>query len=470
MTPRHIAVIDIGKTNAKLALVDGESLTELAVETRPNTVLCGPPWPHFDLEGHWIFLRDALARMQAAHGIDAISVTTHGAACVLLDQAGDLAAPMLDYEYKGPDDLRAQYDALRPGFHETGSPRLPAGLNLGAQLHWQFATDPDLAARCAHVVTYPQYWGFRLTGNFATDVTSLGCHSDLWNPWTGMPSSLVDKLGLSGKLAPARKSSDIIGTVSPEVAAQTGLSTSTPVACGIHDSNASLYPYLCAAHAANDGPKPSDQPFSVVSTGTWVVAMAVGGTDGRNLDPARDTLVNVNALGNPVPSARFMGGREFEVIRQGISGAPTPADRAAVLDGIFLLPAIEPATGPFPDRRGGFSRQPRTPGARLLALSWYLALMTDQCLDLIGAKGPVIIEGPFGRNRDFLEMLGCLRPDPVEAAQSATGTSVGSAMLFIPAHTAQPGTRIHSMEPEKLRDYAQRWRAMTAQAHAGETA
>ena len=55
-TARYIAVIDIGKTNAKLALVDLESLTELAVVTRPNKVLEAPPWPHFDLEGHWQFL------------------------------------------------------------------------------------------------------------------------------------------------------------------------------------------------------------------------------------------------------------------------------------------------------------------------------------------------------------------------------------------------------------------------------
>ena len=48
----HVAVIDIGKTNAKLALVDGNTLAEIAVVTRPNKVLPGPPWPHFDLEGH----------------------------------------------------------------------------------------------------------------------------------------------------------------------------------------------------------------------------------------------------------------------------------------------------------------------------------------------------------------------------------------------------------------------------------
>ncbi len=61
-TARHIAVIDIGKTNAKLALVDLATLTEIAVLTRPNLVQPGPPWPHFDTEGHWAFLLDGLAQ------------------------------------------------------------------------------------------------------------------------------------------------------------------------------------------------------------------------------------------------------------------------------------------------------------------------------------------------------------------------------------------------------------------------
>ena len=156
MTPRHIAVIDIGKTNAKLALVDLESLTEIAVETRPNTVIPGPPWPHFDVEGHWQFLLGALARFHAAHGVDAISITTHGACAALLDHAGALAAPVMDYEDPRPGQSAA-YAALRPPFAETGAPQLAMGLNLGAQLHWQLTEMPDLRDRVAQVVTYPQF-------------------------------------------------------------------------------------------------------------------------------------------------------------------------------------------------------------------------------------------------------------------------------------------------------------------------
>lgn len=449
---KHIAVIDIGKTNAKLALVEAGSLREIAVETRPNRVLPGPPWPHFDLEGHWHFLLHHLAAFHAAHGVDAISITTHGAAAVLLDAGGDLACPMLDYEHPGPDDLAAAYDALRPPFAETGSPRLPMGLNLGAQLHWMLETAPGLRDRVAQVLTYPQYWGWRLTCVAATDVTSLGCHTDLWNPWQGGFSPLVDRLGLADKIAPARRSGDVLGSLRPDLMAQTGL-PAVPVTCGIHDSNASLYPHVLGRAA----------PFAVVSTGTWVVCMAVGGTP-VPLDAARDVLVNVNALGAPVPSARFMGGREYELIRQGSDVTPTPAEVAQVLQsGLMILPAVEPGSGPFPRRAMRWTGEPATEGQRIAALSLYLALMTETCLGLIGAEGPVIVEGPFARNATYLAMLASLRPGGVETASSATGTAAGAALLALGAGHA-PASRRVALPPDAaaLAGYAARWRAQVS--------
>ncbi|THD82482.1 carbohydrate kinase [Aliigemmobacter aestuarii] len=450
---KHVAVIDIGKTNAKLALVDLDTLSEIAVVTRPNRVLPGPPWPHFDLEGHWNFLLEALANFHRDHGVDVISVTTHGASAVLLDPAGNLAAPMLDYEHTGPDETAAAYDRIRPPFRETGSPRLGMGLNLGAQLHWMFATDRDLKAHTATIVTYPQYWGFRLTGVAATDVTSLGCHTDLWNPTKGCFSSLVKTLGIDGKLAPARPSADVLGPILPEIARRTGLAPDTPVHVGIHDSNASLLPYLLGRSA----------PFSVVSTGTWVIAMSVGGA-AVTFDPDRDTLVNVNALGQPVPSARFMGGREYDLALAGAPVEPIEADMAEVLSGrIMLMPAIVNDCGPYRGRtsRWTVEEPPIGSGKRAAAVAFYLALTTATCLDLIGHDGPVIVEGPFARNRAYLAMLGAASNCPVVAARSATGTSQGAALLVTRTTPSRitDDAAIHLEADADLARYAMEWRS-----------
>ncbi|MBF9036129.1 carbohydrate kinase [Rhodobacterales bacterium HKCCE2091] len=447
-TPARVAVIDIGKTNAKLALVDTATLAEIAVRTRPNTVLPGSPWPRFDLDGHWAFLLGGLAEMHNAHGIDAVSVTTHGASAVLLDAEGRLAAPMLDYEHPGPDTVAAAYDAIRPDFAETGSPRLPMGLNLGAQLHWQFQTDPDLRRRKAHVLTYPQYWGYRLTGEIASDVTSLGCHTDLWDPHRRRPSALCDRLGIADKLAPPRLPGETLGTLSARVCAETGMARGTPVAVGIHDSNASLLPHLLRESA----------PFSVVSTGTWVVSMAVGGA-GRTLDPARDTLVNVNAEGDPVPSARFMGGREYETLRDD-GPAPGERDLAAVLRaGPRLLPSVVRGSGPFPTATARWTGPEPAGPERGAAVAIYLALMTATCLDLVGHRGTVLVEGPFARNAGYLDMLGAATGSPVRASAGVTGTSQGASLLVAPnaARGHRPDLHRPTQPAEALRRYAEAW-------------
>ncbi len=452
----HIAVIDIGKTNAKLALVDRANLSEVAVVTRPNTVLAGPPWPHFDLDGHWGFLLDNLADFHAIHGIDAISITAHGASCVLLDKDGGVAAPMLDYEHPGPDDLAESYNALRPPFSETGSARLAGGLNMGAQLHWMFEKDPTLKNRTAKILTYPQYWAYCLTGIAATERTSLGCHTDLWNPATDAPSALVETLGIAEKLAPVRMASDVLGVITAQVAARTGLPADTPVACGIHDSNASLMPHLLSRTS----------PFSVVSTGTWIIAMTVGGTK-PTLDSGRDTLINVNAFGEPVPSARFMGGREFEQIVAGAHVVPTAADVDDVLErGTMLLPALEQTTGPFAGRDAMWL--PVEPeigsGQRSVAAAYYCAMVTATCLSLTGHQGDIVVEGPFAGNSELLSMLTVATGCSVIAADNATGTSQGASLLICENPT-QPANNVHEIKeaPRRiLARYAANWRKQCA--------
>lgn len=447
---RHIAVIDIGKTNAKVALVDLATLSEVALRRMANAPVRQAPYPHHDVEALWTFILDSLAGLNHEQRIDAISITTHGATAVLVDAAGELVLPVLDYEFDGPDRLAADYDAIRPPFAETGTPRLPLGLNLGAQFFWQQKSFPVEFAKAAAMLMYPQYWALRLTGVAANEVTSLGCHTDLWNPWKADFSSLVDDLEWRRLMAPVRPARDRLGPILPSVAVRTGLDAQTPVFCGLHDSNASLLPHLLS-----DKP-----PFSVVSTGTWVVSMAVGGKQ-IALDAARDTLVNVNALGDPVPSARFMGGREFSVLTKDQPEQWTGADVGAVLAQKMLLPSTQQGSGPYPHHAAVWlNADGMNNGQRFAAISFYLALMTATCLDLIGADGPTTVEGPFARNRLFVEMLAASTARAVVASEAATGTSIGAALLATDQLMAQgKGERMEPPTDRVWADYVSAWRA-----------
>ena len=46
--PEAVAVFDVGKSNAKLSLVDSTSQTVLAARTTPNIVRRDGPYPHFE--------------------------------------------------------------------------------------------------------------------------------------------------------------------------------------------------------------------------------------------------------------------------------------------------------------------------------------------------------------------------------------------------------------------------------------
>src|SRR5215470_1311990 len=205
MMSKTVAVLDIGKTNAKLALFDEGRL--VFEKSAPNRVLPGPPYPHEDVDGAFAFFLAALREAGRAHRIGAIVPTAHGAAGALVGEK-DLAAPVMDYEFGDIEQIEPDYAKIRPPFSETLSPKVPAGLNLGRQLAYQKWRCPDLFAKAKYFVPYSQYWAWRFTGVAAAEVTSLGAHTDLWAPRQGHASSLVTTLDLERLLPPLRPAFD----------------------------------------------------------------------------------------------------------------------------------------------------------------------------------------------------------------------------------------------------------------------
>jgi len=454
-TYRHVAIIDIGKTNSKVALVGADDGSELALRTHANAARSDGPYPHLDASGIWDFLCDALSALNREAPIDAIAITAHGSAGAFIagDPDGDgLTLPILDYEFTGPDELASEYAAVRPPFSETLSPALPAGLNLGAQIFWQQRRFPREFEAAEAYVNYPQYLAWRLSGVAATEMCSMGAHSDMWNPRKLAWSSLVERCGWRRKLAPLRPAFDRLGPVRPALARQLALNEDIAVHCGIHDSSASLLPHL----------KQRIPPFAVVSTGTWVILFAVGG-DIDHLDPTRDTLANVSALGKPVPCARFMGGREFELLtgREKLSSSPADLDRV-LGEQTMALPTFVPGVGPFPRGNGRWSVNSAkiAPGEKQVAASLYLALMTAESLTCAGAAGPIVVEGPFAANTIFCSALVAITGRPVEPSHSGTGTTIGALMTAtgrLPIHAANPVPSVPLTHP-RFRNYVRAWR------------
>lgn len=422
---RYVAVIDLGKTNSKVAIVDTTIAKEIRVIKQRATLSSEALYPSLDHKAIETFIVSSLHALSIDYGIDAITVTTHGATAALIDDSGQLALPVLDYEFQDIDELRDEYEQHRPSFAETGSSALPGGLNIGAQLYWQKTNFPEPFASVHSVLTWPQYWIYRLTGEQHNDVTSLGCHTDLYEPYTQSYSALVDKMDWHAIMPATKHSGQLSGTLKSDVARRANLPLSLPVYTGIHDSNASLVPHLIAQ-------KP---PFSVVSTGTWFVVMALGGIN-VELNEARDTLLNVNAKGQSVPSARFMGGRERELL--GITTQATDYAMDTFLNDHstpgMLMPSVVPGTGPHPEKTARWigldENDKATAVLRECAVTLYLALMTHECMKLVGSEGPTFIEGPLAHDKHYAQMLAVLSGRSVMISESETGTSVGAAMLI----------------------------------------
>ena len=415
-----VAVLDIGKTNTKLVVFDpaGKVVAERSQVSAPLKPDAEWPYLRLDAERAWAFYLAALNDVGAKFPIEAVSVAAHGAAGVLVTDEG-VAAPPVDYEFDGFASVDAEYDALRPPFEESLAPNLPRGLNLGRQIFYVERKFPIAFAHARAFLAWPQYWSWRLSGIMASEVTSIAAHTDLWRPTEGRLSSMVERLRWTPLFPPMRRAWETLGPLKREVAAATGLPPDVRVVCGAHDSNASLVPHLAAR----------SDPFSVVSTGTWAILMAVGGK-GR-LDPEADMLMNVDVRGRPVPTARFMGGREFAVLAGDHPAEAHEADVAAIVAaGVTALPAFSDQGGPFGGRKGRIvGEAPTTPTGRTALATLYVALMTAHVLDRLEAPGDVIVEGGFNRSPAFAAVLAGLMPGRTIVVAPTSGAAEGAAML-----------------------------------------
>jgi sugar (pentulose or hexulose) kinase len=456
-----VAILDVGKTNTKLTLWSGRGEL-LARRERRNATVPGAAYQELDAAGIEAWLVESLRACVALARIRAIVPVAHGAAVALVAD-GRLFAPPLDYEDDGGGALRPAYDTERDPFAATGSPPLPAGLNLGFQLHrLEALTGPwpdDL-----RILPWAQYWAWRLSGVASSEVSSLGCHSDLWRPLDHRPSDLAVRRGWARRFGDLRGAGDALGVLTPAWVAATGLPPDCVVHCGLHDSNAAM---LAARRRGEIGAG----GVTVLSTGTWFVAMRGGeACDDPRLEPGRDCLLNVDVEGGPMPSARCMGGREAELLGgtdlDRLNDAALPARVPELIRrGAMILPTFAPGVGPFPAQQGRWLEAPSQDGDRLALIGLYLALIAETLLSLVGAQDHVLVDGRFAAAPIFVRTLARLRPD-LAVLVSDGGDDVARGALSLLGGQMPPPPLLRRIEPLPfpLDGYADRWRALAATA------
>ena len=436
-----VAVLDVGKTNAKLIAFspDGKTLGQLR---HPQQVVIQDGLRVLDVDGIANWLEGALAELRARLNVGGVMISTHGCACALIADDGSLAAPILDYEQEFPAEANAEFARLAPPFSETYTPDLPGGLNFARTLFFQEWADPTLARRARHILTYPQYWVWRLCGGLASEISFLGCHSHMWRPLAGRFSSLAVARGWAEKFPPLRPAGALVGE-------RDGLRIHN----GVHDSNAAFYFYRSLGFA----------DFALISSGTWVIIFNPDCPLDR-LDPKRDMLANVTVDGEPVATIRFMGGREYDVISD---QARNEVSEAALMQAIagdqMALPSFA-AGGPYPTRQGRLVGPPApTAPERAAIATLYVAMMMARSLDLVGSSHDLIVDGGLANNLALCAALAALRPGQrLYRNTDAEGTAMGAAALAYRAlgRTSVFPRQVESVEPwapPGLADYYARW-------------
>ena len=454
----HVLVFDIGKTHVKVSVLDKAGLEHYQNRTS-NKVLQTTPYHSYDVEGIWGWFKNELSGLTSDFGISAISIATHGAAAALIDpKAEKLLLPVMDYEFEAyPNDL-PDYETIRPQVQLTGSPKFPAGLNLGRQLHWQSQLLSKTQRKKAQLLMYPQYWAWKLSGQLATEVTSLGCHTDLWNFKTNAPSSLLSSLGLEHALPPLNRAWTPIGYVKKSLAKEVGLSEQCLVYPGIHDSNAGYIPILR---------KPQAERPTVISTGTWSVIMDCQ-SDPNALDMSRDMLVNIDAEGSPLATARYMGGREFglicERLNTDIATTFTDEDIEAIIDSdTFIMPSFCSGTGPYPNSRGQviFGKDNRQINGKAAA-TIYSALMVNNILKRLNPSSTqdILMEGSFAANSVLCGLLSTLNPNrTIRTQKGGNGVTEGCFLLtqWISSAPDAKNPKVSPYPSETFQNSAEEW-------------
>ncbi len=456
----NVAVIDVGKTNKKihiydesLSLIDSRSRSFDSVEREGLLV-----FPSEAIE-EWLF--DNLGDLASRVGFDLVAITTHGATITAVREDGTLALPIIDYTYEPGDEFHEEfyrlYGAPDDLQQSTASLPLPGLLNVAQTIHFFKTRYPVEWSETAHLLLYPQYLAYKLTGIPSSDVTYAACHGFLYDFASQGFCHVARQLDALDRLPqPVRLPGEILGVVDPEVAGRTGMLPTTRVLVGVHDSNSSLLPYLI---------KKTDEDFIVNSSGTWCVAMhPESSVDIQEDEIGKAVFYNASVFGEPVKTSILMGGQEFDthvtLLKERAGLGTLPEIPASLYEDVasqaseFILPAIVQGTGQFPDSKariisgdlvypfdaiqaGGELPSLASDHARYIAvLNLSLAIQTVTALSRVGL-GPgvtVYTEGGFRNNPDYNALIAALVPEAIfRLSGMAEATSYGAALLGLAA-------------------------------------
>ncbi len=288
---QYLIGIDVGTSGTKSVLFDIKG-NVIASETREYP-MSQPQngWAEQNPEDWWDAAVCTLRKLteQATDGeIVGIGLSGQMHSLVMLDECNEVIRPAILWcdQRTGAECVQMEEMIGRETLVRiTGNPAMPAF--TAAKLLWVRNHEPQNFARCKHILLAKDYIRFRLTGEYATEVSDASGMQLMHIEEHTWSEEICDKLGIDvSALAKIYESPDVTGHVTEGVAALTGLSQGIPVAGGAADN---------AAAAVGMGICQEGRAFTTIGTSGVILAH----TD----RPVTDPKGRVNTFCSAVPDA-----------------------------------------------------------------------------------------------------------------------------------------------------------------------
>ncbi len=429
-----IAVFDIGKTNKKILLFDENLQLAYQKEEKFQTTVDedGDECDDLPLMENW--MKSTLKELMSGneYEVKAVNFSTYGASLAFLDKNGKRLTPIYNYLKEiSPsiqEDLFAQYGGEAEFCRRTASPALGLMLNSGIQILWLKKERTETFDKTAAILHFPQYLSYVLTGKVVSESTSIGCHTFLWDYDNNTYSRWLAQEGITLPV-PLPNST----TVKCGVGGQ-----SLSVGIGIHDSSASLVPYI----------RGSKEKFLLISTGTWCINMnPFNHTPLTSEQLKSDCLTFMSIEQNPVKSSRLFMGHIHDVNCKRLSDYfNTPEDefKRIKTDEIYISKLLKEEKNKPCFFAKGMPTDYTDTSVDLSVFKDYaeayhrlmfdLTQLNAQSIDLISTPEDGVkrffVSGGFARNEIFVRLLADFYPDKnIYTSEIDNSSAMGAALV-----------------------------------------
>lgn len=430
-----ILIYDVGKTNKKLLLFDEHyvKVYEEAIQLKETVDEDGDACEDLLLLTDWI--SESFKKIVQLPGfqIKAINFSSYGASFVHLMKEGLQNLPLYNYLKPYPKTLQDEFYTTYGGeikiAKETASP-VSGNLNSGLQLYRIKKQQPSIFKNIYWSLHLPQYLSYLITHQHFSDITSIGCHTSLWNFEKKNYHDWVYAEGVDKKLAPVKNGDAIVEVVYQQQKIIAGI--------GLHDSSAALIPYLINFK----------EPFVLISTGTWCISLnPFNNTALTNEELKNDCLCYMQYKGMPVKANRLFAGYEHEQQVQKLAvhfSKPVSYYQQVSFNPAFITAV---ATHDMHSKNvqqfapldiGSFANYEAAYHQLIMNIIERQLVSTQMVLKGTGVKR-IFVDGGFSKNLVFMNLLAlAFKEMEVYAASMAQATAMGAALAIHHKWNNQP--------------------------------